>query len=705
MRFRSFSTLLLCVFRLSAQAPESRDRADTAPPEPVAYSKPVSNPPTDVRAEPENKPIPGFDATALDLSADPCVDFYQYACGTWRRNNPIPPDRSRWSRFDELQERNLVLLRDILQSASVNNPSRDSVEQKIGDYYAACMDEQTIDGKGIRPIKIELDRIAALADKRALADEIAHLHLMGANAAFIFSSGQDFKNSSQVIAQADQGGLGLPDRDYYLRTDANSVETRKQYQAHVQKMFALLGESPETVEAKAQTVIRMETQLAKGSLDRVERRDPATTYHKMPLHELTSTLDPAFDWSQYLVKVNSPPIAEVNVAAPEFFRAFDSLINASSLEDWKIYLTWHLIHSQAPLLPTIFVRENFSFYGNLLTGAKELRPRWKRCVGLVDADLGEALGQKYVQRTFGVEGKQRTLQMVHQIEDALSRDITEVTWMTLATKQKAMGKLREITNKIGYPDKWRDYSTVRIVRDDALGNSLRASEFEFHRELAKIGKPADRGAWEMLPQTVNAYYDPQLNSINFPAGILQPPFFNKEIDNGVNFGAIGSVIGHELTHGFDDQGRLFDGKGNLQNWWTAEDARQFEQRAECLVKEYSGFTAVDDVKLNGRLTLGENIADNGGVRVAYMALLQDIAARTMPKIDGFTLEQRLFLAYGQTWCEAETDEAARLAALTNTHSPGKYRTNGVLQNIPEFQQAFGCHVGQPMVRKPPCRVW
>jgi endothelin-converting enzyme/putative endopeptidase len=706
MRFKIVCLFVLCPFTLAAQEPESSKAgvAEGGPLQPVAQLNSARNAAV-AGTEPAINPIPVFDTTALDMNADPCVDFYQYACGTWLANNPVPPDRSRWSRFDALQERNLAVLRDILQSASVDTPNRDAVDRKIGDYYAACMDEQAIDRKDIKPIRAELERIAELADKRRLADEIAHLHGVGANAAFIFSSGPDFKNSTQLIAQADQGGLGLPDRDYYLRTDVNSVETRRRYQSHVQRMFELVGDSPQTAAARAETVMKMETELAKGSLTRVERRDPLNMYHKMTLHEFMSTVDPAFDWPQYLAAVNTPPLDELNVAIPEFFRTLDSLIKTASLEDWRIYLTWHLVHSQAPLLPTAFVAENFNFYGRVLTGAKELRPRWKQCVSLVDADLGEALGQKYVQQTFSAEGKQRTLQIVRQIEKALSRDIMELAWMSPATKQKALEKLHEVTNKIGYPNKWRNYSSVKIVRDDALGNSERATEFEFHRVLSKIGKPVDRGEWEMLPQTVNAYYDPQLNSINFPAGILQPPFFDRRVDDSFNFGAIGSVIGHELTHGFDDQGRLFDGKGNLQDWWTPEDTSQFEQRTECLVKEYDGFTAVDDVRLNGRLTLGENIADNGGLRLAYMALLDDIAANTLPKIDGFTLEQRFFVAYGQSWCANETDEAARLSALTNPHSPGRYRTNGVLQNMPQFQSAFGCHVGQPMVRKPPCRVW
>jgi putative endopeptidase len=658
-----------------------------------------------VKTEPQATPTPSFDITALDTKVDPCVDFYQYACGTWRARNPIPPDRSRWGRFDQLQERNLETLRNILEQASIDNSNRGAIEQKIGDYYAACMDEQAIDRKGIEPIEPELDRIAALQDKNALADEVARLHQMGADVLFSFSSGQDFKNSRNVIAQADQGGLGLPERDFYLKNDTKSVEMRERYLEHVAKMFELLGEPPEKAEMRAQAVMNIETTLAAGSLDVVSRRDPAKVYHKMPRRELITSLNPSFAWPKYLSETSTPPIETLNVAVPDFLTRLDFLIKNTSLDDWKAYLTWHLVHSQAALLPTPFVNENFNFYGKTLTGAKELRPRWKRCVSFVDGDLGEALGQKYVERTLGAEGKERTLRMVHGIEKSLEKDIAELSWMTPQTKQKAIAKLHAVADKIGYPDKWRDYSAMTIARGDALGNSQRASQFEFRRQLAKIGKPVDRTEWGMTPPTVNAYYNPQMNTINFPAGILQSPFFDKNMDDAVNFGAIGVVIGHELTHGFDDEGRQFDPKGNLRDWWLAQDAKEFEERAQCLVSEYSGFTAVDDVKENGKLTLGENTADNGGVRLAYMALLDDIAGKTIPKIDGFTPEQRLFLGFGQVWCENVTDEAARLSALTNPHSPGKDRVNGVVQNMPEFQKAFSCHVGQPMVRRPACRVW
>jgi putative endopeptidase len=650
-----------------------------------------------------------FSTALLDKSVDPCVDFYQYSCGTWMAQNPIPPDQSSWGRFDELQERNREILRDILEKASVVDPKRSAIEQKIGDYYASCMDEKAVDAKGIAPIQPELDRINAIRDMTGLTEEIARLHVIGANVLFEFGSGPDFKNSSQDIAQADQGGLGLPDRDYYLKADAESATIRKQYLAHVERMFQLMGDSQPVAAKKASAVMRIETALAKSSLDRVARRDPVNVYHKMDPAQLAA-LTPSFAWPKYFHDIDAPPITAVNVAVPDFFKQLQTLLGQSSFDDWKTYLTWHLVHGESPLLPTTFVQANFEFYGKILTGAKELRPRWKRCVSMVDGQLGEALGQMYVDRTFGVEGKQRTLQMVQSIEAAMGRDITGLDWMTPETKKLALEKLHAVTNKIGYPDKWRDYSTVKIVRGDAIGNSDRASQFEFHRQVVKIGKPVDRSEWLMTPATVNAYYDPPMNSINFPAGILQPPFFDKRMDDAVNFGAIGAVIGHELTHGFDDQGRQFDANGNLRDWWTTRDAQEFESRASCFVREYSNFTAIDDIKLNGKLTLGENTADNGGVRLAYMALMDRLAERARAgnpqgPIDGFTPEQRIFLGYGQVWCTNRTPEASRLRAKVDPHSPGRYRVNGVVSNMPEFHKAFGCKAGQPMVPPKECRVW
>jgi putative endopeptidase len=653
-----------------------------------------------------NRPIiiEPFSAAMLDHQVDPCTDFYRFACGKWRAANPIPADQSRWSRFDELAERNREILRDILEKASKPDPKRTPVMRKIGDFYASCMDEQAIERKGLAPLKPELDRIANLKDKSALPAEFAHLQRAGIRAGFSFSSDQDFKDATQVIAVADQGGLGLPERDYYFRKDEKSTELRKAYVANVQRMFELAGDRPEVAAAEAKDVLEMETALAQGSLPVVERRDPANVYHKMTVTEFAE-LTPAFAWDRYLKDTDTPSVSSLNVATPEFFKAFQTQLDTQPLDKWKTYLRWHLLHSSARMLPEAFVEEDFNFYGKTLTGQKQLRPRWKRCVAYTDLDLGEALGQPYVAETFGPEGKQRTLEMVQALEKALGQDIQQVTWMTDPTKKQAEIKLDEIANKIGYPDKWRDYSKLEIVRGDALGNWQRGASFEFNRELQKIGKPVDKKEWNMSPPTVNAYYDPQLNDINFPAGILQPPFFDKRLDDAVNYGGIGAVIGHELTHGFDDEGRQFDGEGNLRDWWTPADAKAFDERSQCLVDEYSKFVAVEGVHVNGKLTLGENTADNGGLRLALMALENELKNKEPKPIDGFTPEQRIFLGWGQIWCENISPEMLRMQAQTNPHSPAEYRVNGVLVNMPEFQKAFNCKQDAPMVNQNACRVW
>ena len=653
----------------------------------------------------ESKTTSDSVVTSMDKSVDPCVDFYQFACGGWIKNNPIPPDQSIWSRFGELAERNREELRGILENAA-KAPNRDANEQKIGDYYSTCMDEAAIEKKGAGVLKPEFDHINGLRDKAALPVLMAYLHGQGINALFDFGSGADFKNAKQVIGQADQGGLSLPDRDYYLKDDPKSVELRKQYLQHVANMFKLLGDAPDKAAAEAIAVMNVETALAKGSGDRVERRDPERVYHKMPVTEWQS-LTPSFSVTRYLTSVGAPAMDSLNVVEPNFFKALDAELKSASMDDLKTYLRWHLVHSQAESLPKAFQDENFNFYGKTLRGTKELQPRWKRCVAAVDGDLGEALGRVFVEKYFPPEAKARTLKMVNQLEAALHHDITELPWMSEVTKKQALIKLAAIQNKIGYPAKWRDYTALKIEPGDALGNSLRANAFEVHRQLAKIGKPLNKQEWQMTPPTVNAYYDPTENNINFPAGILQPPFYDFKADDALNFGGMGAVIGHELTHGFDDQGALFDAQGNLHDWWTPEDQKAFKERTQCFVNEYDQFVAVDDVHVRGKLTLGENTADNGGLRIAHMALMKSLAdaGKQPEKIDGFTPDQRLFIGWGQIWCENQTDQTARLLALNNEHSPGKYRANGVVQNMPEFQKAWGCKAGQPMVRENACHVW
>ena len=655
-------------------------------------------------ADPLDKPgprrVPGFDVNALDQSANTCTDFYQFACGGWLARNPVPADRARWGRFDELAERNQAALRAILEKAASS-----SADRQIGDYYTACMDEKSVESMGLRPVKATLDRIAGLKASADLAGEVARLHSQGVEVLFGLGAQQDFKDATRVIAGVDQGGLGLPDRDYYLKDEARFADVRKQYVPHIARMFELAGDGREAALEAARHVVKIETALARASLERVKRRDPANVYHMTRKADLVA-LTPAFGWDAYFAGVAAPPVAELNVAWPDFFKGLQTVLADTDVAALKSYLRWHSLRAAAPLLPAAFVNENFAFYGKTLTGAKELRPRWKRCVELVDGHLGEALGQRYVEATFGAEGKERMSKLVAALERALEKDIRELPWMTEATRRQAQAKLAAITNKIGYPDRWRDYRMVKVARNDAMGNAERAEAFELRRQLAKIGQPVDRGEWLMTPPTVNAYYMPLQNNINFPAGILQPPFFERTMDDAVNFGAVGSVIGHELTHGFDDRGRKFAANGNLADWWTPEDATEFEKRAACFVDQYGAYTvAGGEVKLNGKLTLGENTADNGGVRIAHMALMDTLAVAAAPLREGFTPEQRLFLAWGQIWCQNETEESARLRAQTDAHSPGRYRVNGVLSNMPEFQKAFACPAGSAMVRENACRVW
>jgi putative endopeptidase len=653
---------------------------------------------------PNSKSNVRFNPDMLDKNIDPCTDFYAYACSKWQAQNPIPSDRPAWGRFNELQDRGETIVRGILDKYSTDDPKRGAIEQKIGDYYFSCMDEAAIEKAGAKALQPTLDTVAALKSKDEFAKEAIALHRDGITAFFEFGSQPDFKNAQQVISAAEQGGLGLPDRDYYLKDDEKSVEIRKQYLAHVQKMFELLGDPAEKAAPEAKVVMDIETSLAKGSLDRTSQREPEKIYHKMSTKELAE-LNPSFGWSQYLEGIGSPRVDSLNVAEPDFFKQFDSTLKSAPLDDWKTYLRWHVVHSNAQILPAAFVSENFAFYGKTLQGTKVLAPRWKRCVRAATSDLGEAIGLKYVEETFGPEGKARTLKMVNALETSLGRDIQTLSWMGDDTKKQALVKLKAITNRIGYPDKWRDYSTLKIVRGDALGNSQRSNTFSFQRDLNKVNKPVDKGDWPYPPMTVNASYNPLQNNITFPAGILQPPFFDNDADDALNYGAIGAAIGHELTHGFDDEGAKFDPVGNLKDWWTSKDKEEFEKRTSCIKDQYADYNALPDVKLNGKLTLGENTADNGGLRIAYMALMDSLAGKEPAPIDGLTAQQRLFLGFANVWCQNRTDQISRYLANIDPHSPGKWRVNGTVSNMPEFREAYHCKADAAMVRENACRVW
>jgi len=654
-----------------------------------------------------NKPAPGFSINTIDQTIDPCVDFYQYACGNWIKNSEIPPDQSQWVSFVELHERNLDIEHGILEKAAAGGASRNAVDQKIGDLYGSCMDEKSVDAKGVAPVKPELDRIAAVNDKSALIDEIAHVHLMGPNPLFNFYSQSDLHNADQVIAYIDQGGLTLPDRDYYIKDDADKVEKRQILVDYATQLFTLAGQSPQLAAKSAQTVLVIETLLAADSMDRTKRRDPKNRDHKMSRDE-AAALGPNFYLNRYFTAVGAPSFTQLNVTNPDFFKQVNGVLESEPLDALKTYVSWHVLNAAAPWLSQPFVDANFKLQQKL-TGQEQIQARWKRCVNLTDHELGEALGQRYVDVTFGPESKQRMLKMVDALEKSLDEDIHGLSWMSDETKKQAKVKLEAIHNKIGYPEMWRDYGSVVIKPGDLLGNVERANAFEAKRQIVKIDKPLDRKEWGMTPPTVNAYYSSSFNEIVFPAGILQPPFFDKAMDNAVNFGGIGLVIGHELTHGFDDQGRKFDPQGNLHDWWTEQDGKEFEKRTSCIADEYSNFVAVDDLKLNGKLTLGENTADNGGARIALAALEHMIAddktGKEGQKIDGYTPEQRFFLGFGRVWCEKRRPEVARLRVLTDPHSPGKYRVNGVVQNMLEFQKVWGCKASQPMVAENACHVW
>ena len=662
-----------------------------------------------------------FDPNLADKTLDPCNDFYQYSCHKWLTANPIPSDQVFWSTGSGLQLWNESALRDTLKAASKGDSSRSPVQQKIGDYWSACMDETGIEAAGFKPLQPELARIAALKSKKEMTLEIARLHHLYPGAwqggdnqtnspLFGFTGQQDFDNASLMVGAIDQGGLSLPNRDYYLNTDDKSKELLTKYRTHIQKMFVLAGEPESQASADAAIVIELETAMAKAQMDNVKRRDPKNINNKMSLVQVRA-LAPSIDWDAYLKATKAPVSDHYIVTSPDFFRALDQMINQHPLDHWKTYLRWQVIHRSAPYMNKAMVDENFDFFARTLAGAEEQQPRWRRCVRAADRDLGEALGQAYVDRAFPPESKARTLQMVHSIETALTSDIQSLSWMSPETKQQAVVKLKGIEDKIGYPSHWRDYSSVSIVRDSYLNNVAQATGFEFERWVTKIGQPVDRSEWTMTPPTINAYYDPQLNTINFPAGILQPPFFDPAKDDAVNYGAIGMVIGHEIIHGFDDQGRKFDAKGNLRDWWTADDAKQYDERGKCISDEYTQDVpeAGPGVKQNGLLTQGEDTADNGGIHLALAAL--EVSLKQQGKSlddkgdDGWTYRQRFFLSFAYSWCANVRPQIARLVVTTDPHSLPVFRINNVVSNMPEFEQALSCKTGQKMVRANACRVW
>ncbi len=647
---------------------------------------------------------PSLDLSSLDRSVDPCVDFYKFSCGGWQKNNPIPADQASWSVYAKLANENQQFLWGILQNAAAAK-SRNPIQQKIGDYFSSCMDTAAIDKAGMTPAVPQFRIIANLDTRAALIAAIGTIH-HGLPGTYFFNSGtsQDAIDSNTIIAELGAGGLGLPDRDYYLKTDTKSEQIRIQYAAYIVRMVLLTGGSVDDGRTTAGSVLRIETALAKASLSRVDRRDPHKTYHKMTLAELQA-LAPAIDWPAYFATQGAPNLKSLNVSQPEFMKAVNTVLTTEPLNDLKAYLTFHLATAAAPSLDKLFRQAQFDFYSTTLRGVPAMPPRWKTCTREVDRSLGEALGQEFVRRTFSADMKARTQLMTTQIEAAMQTEIEGLDWMGPDTKKEALRKLHAIRNKIGYPDTWRDYSTLQIKPEDYYGNVVRARAFEEARDWNKLGKPVDRNEWGMTPPTVNAYFNPQMNDINFPAGVLQPPLYDIKLDDAPNYGNTGSTIGHELTHAFDDEGRQFDAAGNLKDWWTPADAKNFEDRINCVRDQYATYIIVDDIHINSKLTSGEDVADIGGTLLAYIAWKKQTAGQALTNRDGYPPDQRYFIGMAQWACENNRPENERVNALTNPHSPGFARVNGVVTNLPEFQKAFSCKATQPMVKANVCKVW
>jgi len=647
---------------------------------------------------------PSLDPSSLDRSVDPCTDFYKFSCGGWQKKNPIPADQAAWSVYAKLANDNQQFLWGILaDDAKATN--RNPVQQKVGDYFAACMDTAAIDLRGLDPLKPSLARVDSLNDRPAIIAEIAALHHNLPGSYFFGSgTGQDAIDSSTVIVELGAGGLGLPDRDYYLKTDAKSVQIHDGYVAYITQLLGMIGEPEPQAKSDAATILRIETVLAKASLSRVDRRDPHKTYHKMSVADLTA-LSPALNWPAYFSTQGAPSLATLNVSQPEFIKAVNAELTTEPVEALRAYLRFHLATAAASSLSHPFEQAQFDFYSKTLRGIPAMPPRWKQCTRQVDSSLGEVLGREFVRRTFSADMKGKTQKMTEQIETAMQHEIEALDWMSPETKKEALRKLHAIRNKIGYPDQWRDYTALLVKPHDYFGNVRRSAEFEDAREWQKLGRPVDRNEWGMTPPTVNAYFNPQMNDINFPAGVLQPPLYDVKLDDAPNYGNTGATIGHELTHAFDDEGRQFDAQGNLKDWWTPADAKGFEDRINCIRDQYAQYVIVDDIHINSKLTSGEDVADLGGTLLAYIAWQTQTASEHLTDRGGFTPDQRFFVGMAQWACEIDRPENLRVSAITNPHSPGFARINGVVSNMPQFGKAFGCKAGQPMVHAPTCRVW